>query len=211
MKKPQCGRGPSGFTLIEMLVVMVLMIALLLFAVPAFQTYVRQGKLWGVANQTKTLMQLARLEAVRRTCPTIIRIVEEDPLKGDPAQVEGFVDCDGDGVADADMPPTLGSFPLPSGVFLLAPPDREGADSVGKLSPDPAGGDAKVAIFLPRGEIDEIGGFRFGDDRGNFLEVWVEPMASGRPEIYKCRVCTDAENRADWYAGGAGGEAWIWK
>ena len=184
------------------------MIVLLLFAVPALQTYVRQGKLLGVANQTRTLMQLARLEAIRRSCPTIVRIVEADEPQ--PARVEGFVDCDSDGVADADKPNT-GSFPLPSGVYLLAPPDREGKDSVGKLRLDPADGDANVAIFQGGGTIDEIGGFRFGDDRGNFLEVWVEPEALARAEIHKCRLCTDADNRTDWYAQGAGGEQWIWK
>ncbi len=208
MKKPQCGRGRGGFTLIEMLVVLCIVIILMLFAVPALQTYVRQGKLLGVASQTKALMQRARFEVVRWSCPTIVRIVEAAGTK--PARVEGFVDCDNDGVADADKP-DLGSFPLPSGVYLLAPPDREGKDSVGGLSPDPAGGDANVALFKSQyGTIDKFGGFRFGDDRGNFLEVWVDQTAMARPEIHKCRLCT-ADVRSDWYAQGAGGEQWIWK
>ena len=209
MNKPQRGRGPGGFTLIEMLVVLCILIILMLFAVPALRTYVRQGKLWDVAFRTKSLMQRARLEVIRWSCPTIVRIVEADETK--PARVEGFVDCDTDGVADPDKS-DLGSFSLPSGVYLLAPPDREGKDSVGGLSPDPAGGDANVALFQSQyGTVDKIGGFRFGDDRGNFLEVWVEQAATARPEIHKCRLCTDADLRSDWYAQGAGGEQWIWK
>lgn len=204
MKKPQYGRSPSGFTLIEMLVVMALMIILLLFAVPALQTTMRQGKLRSAATDATSLMRLARLEAIRRSCTTLVRIVESPP------QVEGFTDCDEDGKADDDKP-ILGRFPLATGVHLMAPPNLEGKDSVEGFSADPNGGDANVAIFQPDGSIDEIGGFRFGDDVGNFLEVWVEPEATARIEIRKCRLCTDAGNEADWYAQGAGGEAWTWK
>jgi prepilin-type N-terminal cleavage/methylation domain-containing protein len=204
MKKPQCRRGRGGFTLIEMLIVMALMIILLLFAIPALQTSMRQGKLRGIANETATLMRLARLEAIRRSCTSIVKIATNPP------RVEGFPDCDGDGVADADKP-GLGSFPLPYGTHLLAPPNLTGKDSVGLLSADPAGGAAKVAIFQPDGSIQDIGGFHFGDDNGNFLEVWVAPQATARIEVHKCRVCSDAMERTDWYAAGDGGEAWTWK
>lgn len=206
MKKPQCGRGRGGFTLIEMLVVLCIMIILMLFAVPALRTYVRQGKLWGVANQTRTLMQQARLEAIRRSCPTIVRIVDT----ANPPRVEGFPDCDNDCVLDADKL-SLNNFPLPGDVHFLAPPDLKGKDSIGDLSSVAACGDAHVAVFQPGGLIQDPGGFRFGDDYGNFLEVWVASKATARPEIHKCLLCTDAANDADWYANGENGKAWVWK
>jgi prepilin-type N-terminal cleavage/methylation domain-containing protein len=207
MKDPQSGRSPSGFTLIEMLVVLALLMILMLFAVPALMTSMRQGKIRGITNQTANLMRLARLEAIRRSCQTIVKMDETDPPR-----MEGFTDCDKDGVADADLP-TLGSFPLPNGVRFLAPPNLEGKDSVEGLSVDPGGGAANVAIFLPNGSIQGNipGGFRFGDESGNFLEVWVDPPATARIEIHKCLLCTDATNRADWYAAGDGGKAWEWK
>jgi prepilin-type N-terminal cleavage/methylation domain-containing protein len=208
MKEPQSGRSPSGFTLIEMLVVMALLIILILFAVPTLQTVMRQGKLRGIANETATLMRRARLEAIKRSCPSIVRMFDVDGTN--PLRMEGFPDCDRDGVLDADKP-TLGSFPLPSGVHFLAPPDLRGKDSVAGFSPDPAGGAANVAIFQPDGSIQAIGGFRFGDDNGNFLEVWVDPAATARTEVHKCRLCTNADLRADWYASGDGGEVWEWK
>jgi prepilin-type N-terminal cleavage/methylation domain-containing protein len=204
MKEPKPGRAPSGFTLIEMLAVLAIMIILMLFAVPVLQTTMRQSKLRAIVSETATLMRQARLEAIRRSCTSIVRIVEEPP------QVEGFSDCDKNGVADADKP-ALGSYPLPTGVSFLAPPDLAGEDSVAGFSLDPNFDPGpNVAIFQPDGSIDESGGFRFADDRGNFLEVWVEPKATARVEIHKCRLCTDADNRADWYAAGAGGEAWTW-
>jgi prepilin-type N-terminal cleavage/methylation domain-containing protein len=203
MKAPQSGRGPRGFTLIEMLAVLAIMLILLLFAVPVLQTTMRQSKLRGITSQTTTLMRQARLEAIRRSCQSIVRIVENPP------QMEGFSDCDKNGIADVDKP-ALGSYPLPTGVRFLAPPDLKGKASVAELSPNPIPGEANVAIFQPDGSIDQRGGFRFADDRGNFLEVWVEPKATARVEIHKCRLCTDAGDRADWYAAGAGGEAWTW-
>jgi hypothetical protein len=169
----------------------------------------RQGKIRGTATETATLMRLARLEAIKRSCTSIVRIAEA--VDANPAHVEGFPDCDGDGLADANKP-TLGSFPLPNGVHFLAPPNLAAEDSVGGLSTDPnPDGDANVAIFQPDGSIRDIGGFRFGDDAGNFLEVWVAPAATARIEIHKCRACTDATDRTDWYAAGEGGEAWQWK
>jgi prepilin-type N-terminal cleavage/methylation domain-containing protein len=205
MKKPQSGGSLSGFTLIEMLVVMAILMILVLFAVPALQTSMRQGKLRGMANETATLMRLARLEAIRRSCPAIVRIVE-----GASARVEGFPDCDGDCVLDADKP-SLGRFPLPSGVHFLAPPNLAGAGSIDGLSLVPACGAANVAVFQPGGSIETPGGFRFGDDAGNFLEVYVAPAATARIEVHKCLLCENAALRSDWYAVGDGGRAWEWK
>jgi prepilin-type N-terminal cleavage/methylation domain-containing protein len=207
MNRRQPG-SPRGFTAIEMLVVLAVMMILMLFALPVLQTLIRQSKLRGIAGETASLMRRARFEAIKRSCPSIVRIAEADG--SNPQRVEGFADCDGNGVADADKP-TLGNFALPKGARFLAPPDLEGRDSVGGLSPDPAGGAANVAIFQGNGAIQATGGFRFGDDNGNFLEVWVAPAATARVEIHKCLLCDNAANRADWYAAGDGGRAWEWK
>jgi len=203
MKKPQSGRGPRGFTLIEMLVVLAILMILLLFAVPALQTAMRQGKLRGMANETATVMRLARLAAIKNSCPSIVKIVIDSSPR-----VEGFPDCDGNGVLDADKK-TLGSFPLPYGVHFLAPPNLQGNASIDGLSADPGGGAANVAIFQPDGSIQKIGAFRFGDDVGNFLEVSVSPQATARIEVHKCLLCT--ANPADWYANGDNGKSWVWK
>lgn len=197
-----------------MLVVLAVLLVLLILAVPALQTALRQSKLRGIANETAFVMRLARLEAIKRSCPAIVKTAVYTVGSGaTPAldyRVEGFADCDGDGVADADKP-ILGTFSLPYGVHFLAPPNQKGKDSIEGLSADPGGGAAKVAIFRPDGSIQDIGGFRFGDDLGNFLEVWAAPAATARIEVHKCLLCTDAATRADWYANGDNGKAWEWQ
>jgi prepilin-type N-terminal cleavage/methylation domain-containing protein len=205
-------RAERGFTLIELLVVIVVAMILMALAIPTLQTTWRSGKLRGAANQTMTLMRLARLEAIKFSAQGIVRIV---PSTADaPGRVEAFSDRDSDGVQDPDEP-TVGTLVLPKGIDFRAPGDLTGAASVDDLTTDDDGG--RRAIFLRDGSIDATGAFRLGDENGNFLEVRVDPRATARVEIRKCLLCTtDDEN--DWYASGdnAGsgkaGDAWgTWK
>jgi prepilin-type N-terminal cleavage/methylation domain-containing protein len=210
MKRERTGRAARGFTMIETLVVLVILGLLMLFAVPSLFTMMRQGKLRGAADETATLMRVARLEAIKQSCWTIVR-----PLVaagGNPDRVEGLVDCNRDGVQDADRKP-LGVIALPSRIHLLAPPNLTGMASVEGLSADPAGGALKVAIFQGDGSVPVLGtgAFRFGDESGNFLEVRVSPAATARVEVRKCFACTDANDPDDWHANGEGGKAWTWK
>jgi prepilin-type N-terminal cleavage/methylation domain-containing protein len=207
-------RGVRGFTLIELLTVMALMLILMLFAVPSLMSTMRAAKIRGMASETATLMRQARLAAIKFSCPAIVRIVPADANGGD--RVQGLTDCNGDGLVDAGQNP-LGTYPLPTGVHFLAPGNKKDTDSVGFFSADPGGGAANVAIFQGDGSIRDFGGFRFGDDLGNFLEVWVEPKATARVEVHKCLVCTNADDRNDWYAvgdtdgNGKAGAAWSFK
>jgi prepilin-type N-terminal cleavage/methylation domain-containing protein len=68
MSNPGLRRGQSGFTLIEMLVVLALMAALMFFSIPAILPVIHQSKLTGIANEVKSLMFLARLNAIRNSC-----------------------------------------------------------------------------------------------------------------------------------------------
>jgi type II secretory pathway pseudopilin PulG len=200
-----------------MLVVLVVAMILMALAFPTLLTTLRQGKLRGAASQTATLMRLARLEAIKHSAQGIVYIVPATATE--PGRVEAFSDRDSDGVQDPEEP-IVSRFVLPRGVDFIAPPNLVGADSVGRLTVDDDGG-PNEAVFRPDGSIRDVGGFRFGDEYGNFLEVWVEPQATARVELHKCLLCTnpDPDFREDWYAPGdnAGhlgkaGEAWeTWK
>ena len=209
MKRRQVASRQRGFTMIEMLVVLVFVVLMMVLALPNLMAAIRQGKMRGAATETATLMRLARLEAIKQSCRTIVRILPATvDIKVD--RVESVIDCDGDGKQDVDKTP-LGTFPLPPRIRFLAPGNLKNAASVSGLSADPAGGAANVAIFQSNGSISETGGFRLGDVYGNFLEVWVEPAATARVEVHKCRVCTSAAPSADWQANGKDGQTWTWK
>jgi prepilin-type N-terminal cleavage/methylation domain-containing protein len=65
---------PRGFTLVEVLVVMTITAILLAFAIPSFQTMIRNNRISSASNSLLAAMDLARSEAVRRsTVVTVCR------------------------------------------------------------------------------------------------------------------------------------------
>jgi prepilin-type N-terminal cleavage/methylation domain-containing protein len=205
MKNPELVRGRRGFTLIEMLVVLALAMVLMLITIPAMFTTLRQGKLRGVAQETAVVMRLARLDAIKFSTQTVVRIVL--PTSTEIGRVESFSDRNGDSKLTAGEP-ILSSRGLPKGIKLMAPPNIEGAASVDKFSQDPDGASKpNIAIFDSTGAALKVGAFRFADTYDNYLEVQVEPAATARIEILKARQEGSAWK---WYASGDGGEAWKW-
>jgi len=59
-------RPKSGFTLIEMMITVTVVIVLLLIAVPSFQTYRQRAALRASADQLQVLWNQARFEAAKR-------------------------------------------------------------------------------------------------------------------------------------------------
>jgi prepilin-type N-terminal cleavage/methylation domain-containing protein len=191
-------RSRSGFTLLEVLVVMaVLGIAMVIFA-PGLYRFLNRAKLEGTARDTAALLQRARLEAVTRSIQAVVRVTADD-------EVFAYGDVNGDNVYNPDSALrygrtdfTLGRFALPRGITLAAPgsqPVIEGLTDVSGLG--------TVARFNANGSIAAIGAFRFGDERGNFLEVRIEPQASSRVQVRKW----DGE---EWHTRGGGTEPWRW-
>ncbi len=205
MKNPEPGRGHRGFTLIEMLVVLALAMVLMLMTIPSMFTAIHQGKLRGTAQETAVLMRQARLDAVKLSAQSVVRIVL--PAAGALGRVEAFSDRNRDGKLTAGEP-ILGSVELPRGIKFLAPPDIQGNLSVDGFTVDPENAsNSKVAIFNSSGSVTEVGAFRFADTYDNYLEVRVEPAATARIELRKARQDGSTWN---WYASGDGGEAWKW-
>jgi prepilin-type N-terminal cleavage/methylation domain-containing protein len=193
MKNPMSGRGRSGFTLIEMLVVMALMLALVAIGIPSLQNALHQSKMRGMVQEITVALRLARIDAVKTSSRGIVQIVPSTaPDK--PALVRAFSDRDSDGKLGANEP-VLASFVLPTGVTF---------DSVDGFSTDPEGG-PNMAIFRSDGSLKdgEVGGFRISDPYGNQMEVRVEPAATARIEVRKF------EN-GEYVPNGDKGNAWTW-
>ena len=194
--------------MIELLVVLAIMATLLLFAIPALWTTMRQGKLRGVARETQGLMRLARLDAIKHSAQAVVQIVDGDPGAGLSPKVQAFSDRDGDLVWD-DGEPMLGRYELPTSITFRDPDGDELEDSVYNFTADPDDGPS-LAVFLRDGSIQDTGAFRFADNYDNFLEVRVASTA-GRIEVRKCLLC-EGDDPDDWFAEGESGErAWVWK
>ena len=152
MKNPMSGRGRRGFTLIEMLVVMALMLTLVAIGIPSLQNALHQSKMRGMAQEISVLMQLARIDAIKTSSQGIVQIVPSaGPDK--PALVRAFSDRDSDGKLGATEA-VLASFVLPTGVSFEDCNGLTDKDSVEGLSDDPAGG-PNIAIFRRDGTIRE--------------------------------------------------------
>lgn len=219
-------RPSRGFTLVEALVVLAVVMLVLLLGFPALQNMIVRGKMEGAAQQASTLLRSARFEALKSGGAAgaarswTARVVVKADFATD--EIVTFVDLhDGLGeprsdllfnpVAGAPAKTTdyeLGRFRLPSGVQFWGPGDAvpEGADAVEGWTDDPAGaGLPPLAVFRSDGTIEEAGALRLGDGRGNRLEVRVSPEATARVEVRKL----DADGV--WRARGDGGKTWEWK
>ncbi|MFL6235061.1 MAG: Tfp pilus assembly protein FimT/FimU [Thermoanaerobaculia bacterium] len=200
MKNPVSVRGPRGFTVIEMLVVMSLMLVLVALGIPALITALHQSKIRGIAQEVTVLMRQARLDAVKTSTQGVVQIIPSTGA-GDPGHVLAFSDRDSNGKLDAGEP-VLGNFPLPTGVVFEDCNGKVDKDSIEGFSADPNGG-PNMAIFRRDGSISDIGGLRFNDPYDNCMEIHVEPAATARIEARKW-------NGTAYVPSGDNGKAWTW-
>jgi prepilin-type N-terminal cleavage/methylation domain-containing protein len=195
------GRGQRGFTLIEMLVVMALMLTLVAIGIPSLQNALHQSKMRGMAQEISVLMRLARIDAIKTSSQGIVQIVPSTG-PGVLPLVRAFSDRNSDGRLDA-TDPVLASFYLPTGVSFENCTGLTDKDSVDGLSADPAGGPS-IAIFGRDGTIAALGAIRIADSDGNRMEVRVKPPAATmRIEVSKCEGGV-------YVANGDNGKAWTW-
>lgn len=199
-------RHGGGFTLLEVLVVMAILMTAILVAFPALHTLIVRSKLEGKARELAAMIQKGRLEAVKRSVPVVVKV---DPSS---SEVFAFADVNGplledppDGIFNpvADEPHgatdySLGRWGLPVGVTLAAPGAQPVIDGLTLIGSD------RVVRLLPDGSVADVGAYRFGDPRGNFLEVRVEPRATARVTVGKWDGTT-------WPSRGEGGQPWRWE
>lgn len=209
MKRTPGARPTGGFTLVEALVVLAILAIALGVGMPALSRLIVRSTLESSSRETATLLQRARMEAIKRRVQTV---VEVDPTDG---SVLAYADVDGEAAGD---PPDLAFNPVDgelafdtdyrigvvmprSRVRIAAPGSQPAVDGL-----TPTGDGDRVAVFLPTGGADRAGGFRFADSAGsNHLEVRIEPAGTGRVELRKW-----SRERNAWTARREGGEPWTW-
>ncbi len=179
-----------GFTLIELIVVLLVVGLVLGLGLPALQQLIHRGKLEGFARQTSVMMQAARFEAIKRSRQVVVQIDTTTE------QVVSWVDDNGDAVQDPGEL-QLGLMTLPSGVDFAAP----GGQAV--IEGFTTAGTTGWVIYGTDGATDLAGAFRLGDQRGNFIEVRVATTAAARSTVLKWQD-------AQWLELGEGGGGWEW-
>lgn len=187
-------QSAAGFTLIEALIVMVILTLVLTLGIPSLRETIQRAKFLGFVDTTSTLMQKARFTSIKQNQDAVLLADTTT------SEILAFVDVPQGGappnrVLDAGET-VLGRMNLPRGVTLAAPGSEAVIDFT--LADGP--------VFRSDGSVLEAGAIRFRDDRGNFVELRVDPPATSRVEIRKWE---DSGGTGAWYAKGEGVE-WHW-
>jgi len=193
-------RSERGFTLIEIVIILAIMMALVAFTMPEMFAIMNRARLEGTARQTATLMRAARLEAIKQSCYGVVMI---DPAN---REVRAFVDNDRDGIWEpSNTPPErlIGRIELPARIRFqdeLGNKDMASVEELDEAS-DTTLPDLQV-MYEQSGSALDNGALRFADDRGNVLEVEVsDPPTTGKVEVHKWQDGAYISN-------GQGGTAW---
>ena len=203
MTRHNPSRAAAGFTLVELLIVLAIATLVITLGVPSLLDVLHRQRLEGQVRELATLAHRARHQALLRGVPAIVEF--------DADGFSAFVDLHG---ADLDDPPDLLFGPLPSaplqGTDFRVGDGKlpEGIDLAAPGALDAVHGFTTVAgvqkaIFDPDGSIRDTGAVRIADRRGNYLEVRIEPRATGRVSLYKW-------DGSAWRANGEGGHSWTW-
>jgi prepilin-type N-terminal cleavage/methylation domain-containing protein len=168
----------AGFTLIETLIVLAVIGILVLIAAPAFLGMLNRFKLTGTTREVASLMQAARLEAIKLNTPAQVN------YDATANAFIAFVDMDRDNALSDPDRVLAGRVPVPAKVEFWGPGDgaANGANAIDGWDDAPA---RTGPIFNPDGSVDRVGAYRFKDSNENFLEVRVATPATGRIVLRK--------------------------
>ncbi len=142
----------TGFTLLELIIVVTIGGILLAIAVPSFDSMIRNNRLTAYANDLVTAMNLARSEAIKRGSSVTVRKVDASSCTATGTNWEDgwdvFTDVNGNGICNGGAG---GDTLIKTYVALNSPYTLRGRNNV-------TGIDIRNFVtFTPNGEITPVG------------------------------------------------------
>ena len=201
-------RPRQGFTLVEIIVGLAIIGVLFALGAPIALRSIHTAKVSSVGYNCNILVRKAKAEAIKKNSPVVVRYDAEKE------RLTAFVDVHG---ATVDDPPDFFYNPaagreytatdhevaqcaLPDGLNWGGPPS-DSSITVGFTVVDTK----RLAILEPQGSVRDIGTFRFGDERGNYLAIQIAPTATARVTLLKWD-----EETTKWRTDGEEGKKWVW-
>lgn len=148
-------RASRGFTLIELMVILAIMMVLAFLSMPMMLEAIESSKMRGITQGTVSLMRLARYEAIKKNACGRVQL---DTAAG---LLSSYFDQDCDAATGNKL---LGTQLLPSGITATST----------------FGGDV---VFRGNGSADAKGNYRFVNRKGTAKEVWVDPRSTGKISV----------------------------
>lgn len=213
MRKPFAHRrGEAGFSLIELLIVIALIALMAVWGVPAFLNTINRVRLTSAAREIATLMQVGRMEAVKRSGQNsnlrleVVALTYDDATRTFQLQIDAEPESPDAGAFDPETN-FGGAYLLPKGITVAAPSGDDGDAVTGWDEVAVEADRWNGPVFLSDGSARSAGAFRLSDGRGNFLEVRIEFPATGKVAIQKW---FGGDPATDWYENGEANRKWRW-
>lgn len=209
----------QGFTIVEILVVITIIMMFALVGYPAFNNLIDQARITAVVRSAASKMQLARQEAIKMNAQVVVQ------PDFDLNELFVFVNVDGDPGFEFNPDPNaplktvdyeLAHLQLPTdyGFSFRSPADNgpKGKTVIEGLTVTSA--PVNAVVFVPHGSVMDTGSIRIADDRSNFFEIRIEPRATARVEVLKYHPDPPWGDPAGFYQRGqheeTGDPMWVW-
>ena len=209
-------------TLIELSIVLAIIVIAALIGLPALQKMIVRANLESAAEQMSSVLRQARLEAVRRSAPTVVTFDTAT------RQLTAFVDLNtasaATGYRGSDLlfnPEAAIGLPDNARDFVAVQMQLTAKVTAGGPPADPAAidgftdsGGTRVVVFGADGSVRDVGAFRLNDGTRdpaglvrNFLAVQVSPATTARVQLLKWNETSAAWVTRDMKNGKA---TWEW-
>lgn len=219
MSQSRAKSSTAGFTLLELLVILAIILIFALIGYPAFSNWIDQARITAVVRSVASKLQLARQEAIKMNA----QVVAQPDFDRD--EILFFVNVDGDPGFEFDPDPAavyktadyeLARLALPSDYeFTFWSPDDkapEGKTAIEGFTATSA--PLNAIVFVPHGSVLDTGAIRIADARSNFFEIRIEPRATGKAEVLKYHPDPPWGDPAGFYPRGShpdsGDPMWQW-